>query len=295
MAQSRTNAAIFFLVFGICLIAIAVALNVGWILLSLQQIALLVLGAILFALIITGLTLNTVFLFRELRRSEQHDAFINSVTHELKTPIASLKLYLETLKTREITEKQRGEFYDLMLSDTDRLHLMVEQVLIAGRTTDKSRSLNVSKIRINQILLDSINIVRARYNLPITAVNFAPNAEFRVRGDEQELQTVFTNLLDNAVKYSKDGVCITVEVGVENEKNVEIKIKDTGIGISPTELKRVFRRFYRVPTRFAKRVKGTGLGLSIVQSIVNKHSGKITAQSAGEGEGSTFVIKFPKA
>jgi signal transduction histidine kinase len=117
----RRKAAIFFLILGICLIALTVALNVGWILLNLQQIALLVFGIVFFAIIITGLVLNTIFLVREIRRNEQHDAFLNAVTHELKTPIASIRLYLETLQTRDVAEAKRQEFYGVMLADTNRL------------------------------------------------------------------------------------------------------------------------------------------------------------------------------
>src|SRR5437868_2412698 len=124
----RRKTAIFFTVLGISMIALAIALNVGWILLNVREVAMLVLGVVFFALIITGLTLNTIFLLREIRRNEQHDAFLNAVTHELKTPIASIKLYLETLKTRDVDKEKRDEFYDVMLSDSDRLLGTVEQV-----------------------------------------------------------------------------------------------------------------------------------------------------------------------
>src|SRR5205085_8993882 len=142
----RRKTAIFFLIFGICLVAIAVALNVGWVLLNIREVALLIFGIVFFALIITGLTLNTIFLLREIRRNEQHDAFLNAVTHELKTPIASIKLYLETLKTRPIDEEKRREFYDVMLTDTDRLLGTVEQVLQASRTREKQRRLNLGDV-----------------------------------------------------------------------------------------------------------------------------------------------------
>src|SRR5438874_13070629 len=135
----RRKTAIFFLIFGICLVAIAVALNVGWVLLNIREVALLIFGIVFFALIITGLTLNTIFLLREIRRNEQHDAFLNAVTHELKTPIASIKLYLETLKTRDVDKEKRDEFYDIMLADNQRLLGTVEQVLQASRTREKQR------------------------------------------------------------------------------------------------------------------------------------------------------------
>src|SRR5678815_5939237 len=117
----RRKSAIFFLVLGILLVGLAVALNVGWILLNLREVVVLILGIIFFAVIITGLVLNTIFLVREIRRNEQHDAFINAVTHELKTPVASIRLYLETLQTRAVDEDKRKEFYRIMLEDSDRL------------------------------------------------------------------------------------------------------------------------------------------------------------------------------
>src|ERR1700747_2640171 len=118
---SRSKAIAFFIVLGVCLVALAVALNVGWIILNWRQGILLFLGVIFFAAIILGMILNTGFLVRELRRNEQHDSFINAVTHELKTPVASIRLYLETLQSRDVDDKRRREFYRLMLSDTDRL------------------------------------------------------------------------------------------------------------------------------------------------------------------------------
>jgi signal transduction histidine kinase len=148
----RRKTAIFFLVTGICLSVLAIALNVGWILLSIREALVLVLGIIFFALIITGIILNTVFLVREIRRSEQHDTFLNSVTHELKTPITSIKIYLETLKNREVPEAKRQEFYDTMLADSDRLLKTVEQVLEAGRAKEPRRQYNVTELELNEVL-----------------------------------------------------------------------------------------------------------------------------------------------
>ena len=291
----RRKAIFFFLALGICLVALAVALNVGWILLNLQQIAMLVFGIIFFAIIITGVVLNTIFLVREIRRNEQHDAFLNAVTHELKTPIASIRLYLETLQTRDVAEAKRQEFYGVMIADTNRLLNTVEQVLKASRSREKNHLLNISELNLAEILREAIERVKVRYDLSDGAISFTPSdAEIKISGDADELQTVFTNLLDNAVKYSGEEIKVLVAVKNLNEKIAVVRIKDSGIGISPAELKQIFKRFYRVPSPRTQKTKGTGLGLFIVRSIIKKHGGRISAESKGDGAGSTFTIQLPK-
>ena len=139
MISGRRRSVIFFTVFGICLVAIAVALNVSWIVLNWRTGVLAILGVILFGLIIAGMVLNTIFLVREIRRNEQKDSFLNAVTHELKTPVASIRLYLQTLQTRELDADKRKEFYRIMLEDSDRLLHTIEQVLRAGSTRSRFR------------------------------------------------------------------------------------------------------------------------------------------------------------
>lgn len=291
----RRKSTIVFLILGICLIAAAVALNVGWVLLNLREVALMVFGIIFFALIITGLTLNTIFLVREIRRNEQQDAFLNSMTHELKTPIASIRLYLETLKMRDLPEAKRREFYDVMLADSDRLLGTVEQVLQASRTRESERLLNLSEIRLHDFLTEIAAVIKTRYKLDNTALKLSfPNAETIVLGDRAELQTVFLNLFDNAVKYCERNPRVVVRVKQTAGDRVEVFIKDNGIGIDPGELKRIFKRFYRVATAATQEKKGTGLGLFIVESIVKRHGGRIRAYSRGEGKGSTFVVELPR-
>jgi signal transduction histidine kinase len=290
----RRKSAIFFLILGICLSALAIALNIGWILLNLREVVVLVIGIIFFALIITGLILNTIFLLHEIRRNEQHDAFINAVTHELKTPIASIKLYLETLKARDLPEEKRREFYDVMLTDSDRLLGTVEQVLQAGRTREKDRTMSVAEMDLGQLLEETIGMVRSRYNLEESAIRFSePAARIKIVGDRDELQTVFTNLLDNAVKYSGGEPRISVRVKPSPMNKAEVYIKDNGVGIPAADLKRIFKRFYRVSA--SPGPKGTGLGLAIVRSIIVKHGGRVGAESKGAGKGSTFWVQLPRA
>ncbi len=291
----RRKTAVFFLIFGISLSVLAVALNIGWVILNLREVALLVFGVIFFALIITGLILNTIFLVREIRRNEQHDAFLNAVTHELKTPIASIKLYLETLKARDLDKEKRNEFYDIMLADNQRLLGTVEQVLQASRTREKQWGMNLAEIDLGELISETIKTVRGQRHLSESAIRLsAPAESINVLGDRDELNTVITNLLDNAVKYAGGEPKISVRLKSASAKNAEVYIKDNGIGIARGDLKRVFKRFYRVPNISATAAKGTGLGLAIVRSIVEKHGGRVRAESNGEGKGSTFVIQLPR-
>jgi signal transduction histidine kinase len=297
MAVGRGKSIAFFITLGACLVALAVALNVGWILLNWREVALLVFGIIFFLLIIVGLVLNTTFLIREIRRNEQHDAFINAVTHELKTPLASIRLYLQTLKTREIAEDQRQNFYDIMLADNDRLLQTVEQVLHAGRSGHRRRKINLRKVDVGQLVLECVDLMRVRHHLGPEAVSFAESVHGerpQVKADVDELRAAISNLLDNAVKYSVQDVHVSVEVAALGERKVAVRIADKGIGIPAAQLKRIFKRFYRVPGRVMARIKGTGLGLFIVHSVVEKHGGRVFAESAGPGHGSTFTIQLPR-
>ena len=291
----RRKTTIFFLVLGITLILVAVALNVGWILLNLREVVLMVLGIVFFAAIITGLVLNTIFLIREIRRNEQHDAFINAVTHELKTPIASIKLYLETLKSRNVSPEKQREFYDVMLADSNRLLTTVEQVLKAGGAKEKLPGPKTEKIDVSALIKDCIATIRRQRNLEESVFRFTePSDCLAVAGDEAELKTAFTNLFDNAVKYSKEQPKIAVRVKKSAlNKQVEVFIKDNGLGIPRSDLKRIFKRFYRVPDAAVSRTRGTGLGLFIVRTIIKRHGGRVMAQSRGVGTGSTFVVQLP--
>jgi signal transduction histidine kinase len=283
-----------FIALGVSVVALAVTLNISFILLNWREGVIFVLGALIGVLIIVGVVLNTVFLVREIRRNEQHDQFINSVTHELKTPVASIRLYLETLQTREVDQQKRQEFYGSMLADSDRLTHTIEQVLQAGRMKATKNSLNRQSLDFGELVEECVNVARRRHHLPEAAMEVT-RIPSPISGDAEELKAAVSNLLDNAIKYSRGTVHVAVEVVQPDEKNVAVRVKDQGVGISQQELNRIFKRFYRIPGIVASKVKGMGLGLYIVRSAAEKHGGKAFAESEGPGRGSTFTIQLPLA
>ncbi len=296
--SSRRKAIAFFLTFGVCLAALAFAVGSGWIILNWREGIKVFLGIIFFGAIITGLVLNTIFLVREIRRNEQHDSFINAVTHELKTPIASIRLYLETLQRREVDEVRRREFYQLMLVDTERLMGTVELVLKAGAMAQKKASGQRIPVDFSLLVRECVELARARHHLLPEQLDYQESLPqpggAGVLGDPDDLHTAVTNLLDNAVKYSPDGVHITVELAAPDSENIVLRVRDQGVGIPQNELKRIFKRFYRVRGRGRPRVKGTGLGLFIVRSIARNHGGRVFAQSEGAGKGTTVTLELPR-
>jgi signal transduction histidine kinase len=282
---------------GVLLIGVAVALNVTWIVLNWRRVLPMALGIPFFLLLIAGLVLNTIFLVREVRRNERHDAFLSAVTHELKTPVASIRLYLETLQRRPMEEAQRSEFYARMMEDSERLMGTVEQVLKAGEVGQRARSHVRVPVDMPALVEDCVRTTRARHHLDPKAITLnveATRLPMTVRGDPEELQTVLLNILNNAVKYSPNGPEITVTLTVEHDAWVRVSVADRGIGIPPAHLKRIFRRFYRVPVRSVLRTKGTGLGLYLVRTIARQHGGDATAESAGEGRGATMILQLPR-
>lgn len=294
---SRRRAIYFFITFGVCLAGLAVAVGSGWIILNWREGVKVFLGIVFFGAIITGLVLNTIFLVREIRRNEQHDSFINAVTHELKTPIASIRLYLQTLERREVEEAKRHEFYELMLLDTDRLLGTVEQVLKAGEAGHKKTGQRLP-VEFNGLVRECVELARNRHHLPPESLEYhlhlANGASARVTGDPEELRTAVSNLLDNAVKYSPEGVHISVELRSTADERIALRVRDQGVGIPQQELKRIFKRFYRVTQRSVSQVKGTGLGLFIVRAIARKHGGRVFAQSEGAGKGTTVTLELPR-
>jgi two-component system sensor histidine kinase SenX3 len=292
----RGGAKAFFITLGVCLTILAVVLNITWIHNNSRRLAIDLLGIVLFAILIAGVVVNTVFLLREVRRNERQDSFLNAVTHELKTPIASIRLYLETLQRHPGDEEQRQRFYAIMREDSDRLLATVETVLKAGELGQRQRIQQRTRIELHGLVSGCIATVLLRHHLQPEAVTLADvpgEVRLFVLGNLDDLRTAVLNLLDNAVKYSPNGVHVTCRLSIERYTWLVLSITDTGLGLLPRELKRIFKRFYRAPSNDQVKIKGTGLGLFLVRTIAKQHGGDIRAASEGPGKGTTFQLKLP--
>ena len=293
----RRGAIAFFITLGSCLVVLAIALNVRWVILNWHEIVPLVLGVIVFLILIAGVVLNTIFLVREIRRNERHDSFLNAVTHELKTPIASIRLYLETLQRRQLSDEKRQEFYGIMIDDSERLLATVEQVLKAGEVGQRGADDISIRVDIRQMVEECAATVVLRNHLGPGAVTVSVdtgNLSTEVLGNPEDLRAAVMNILDNAVKYSPKEPHIEVRLTVEHDAWVVLRVSDNGIGISSVHLKRIFKRFYRAPSMAVLRSKGTGLGLFLVRTIARQHGGDATAISEGEGRGATVTLQLPR-
>jgi len=289
---SRKKTIAFAITLGVLVAAVALVLNVSWIVLNWREVVPLILGVLFFGFIIAGVILNTIFLVREVKRNEQQDSFLNAVTHELKTPITSIRLYLETLQQRPLDDMQRREFYQIMMDDTQRLMTTVEQVLRAARVTQKNAVLQKSEIEVGPLVQDAVDLARLRHHLSPEALAWdldGRSAErLSISGDREELSAVLSNVLDNAMKYSPTPPRIRVEVVTPDLEHVQIRVQDSGIGIPSGELKRVFKRFYRLEQ--SRYTPGNGLGLSLVAAVARLHGARI--EMLDNAPGLQFNLRF---
>jgi signal transduction histidine kinase len=289
---------------GVALIVVAVVLTVAWQILAAPESAsprgvstaravAYFFGSLLFLLLIAGLVLIVILLLREVRLNERQSNFVSAVTHELKTPVASLRLYLDTLQYREVPPPRREEFYRTMRQDLDRLHMTINNVLNAAMYTDRPGA-EPQPVDLVRLARRAIDLTLTRHQLAREAIVIGGADGLRVMGDVQGLETAVLNLLDNAVKYSKDPVRVEVEVWGDQDGQAHLRVRDHGVGISRTHLPFIFTRFYRIGAEVRRSHTGTGLGLFIVRSVVRGHRGTITADSPGPDRGSTFTITLPR-
>ena len=290
------------LTIGTVLIVLALALAVAWQLLVVSDprpVArelttvhwlLLILGGLFFSLIIVGLVLLCAWLVREMRLNQRQQAFFDAVTHEMKTPLASLRLYFDTLERHDPGPQRRREFLERMRDDLERLTRTVELVLAAARAEGRAPRPHRERVDLPALIDTCIAELRSRHSLPTDAVRLEATLPAVVWGDAEELALAFSNLLENAVKYSEAPVDVRVALTETGDRRVRVEITDRGIGIAPGELRKIFHRFYRVGRDVQRKVAGLGLGLFIVRNMVRRHGGRVVARSEGSGRGSRFVV-----
>jgi len=291
-----------YLAVGVGLIVVAVALTVAWQILAAPQsvhravssarVVVYFFGSLLFLLLIAGLVLIVILLIREVRLNERQSNFVSAVTHELKTPVASLKLYLDTLEYREVPAERRVEFYRTMRQDIERLNTTINSVLNAAMYTDRPVA-DARPLDLARVVRRAVDLTLTRFQLPRDAIRCEGAERLPLAGDAQALEIAVLNLLDNAVKYSRDGVRVEVETWSDADGLAHVRIRDHGIGMNRSHLPFIFTRFYRIGAEVRRSRTGTGLGLFIVRSIVKGHRGTITADSPGPDRGSTFTVSLP--
>jgi two-component system sensor histidine kinase SenX3 len=292
-----------YLAVGVGLIVVAISLTVAWGILAAPEVrnpsavaparvVAYFFGSLMFLLLIAGLVLIVLLLLREVKLNERQSNFVSAVTHELKTPVASLKLYIETLEYRDLAPERRSEFYRTMRQDIERLNATINNVLNAAMYTDRPVA-EPRPLDLARLARRTAELTLTRHQLAKDAVRYEGPESLRVAGDAQALETALLNLLDNAVKYSKEKVDVDIEVWGDADGQAHVRVRDRGIGMSRTHLPFIFTRFYRIGAEVRRSRTGTGLGLFIVRSIVKGHRGTITVDSPGPDRGSIFTITLP--
>ena len=295
----------FHVAMGVSLLLVAIALTVGWQLIGSEEAALresptarylvYFFGLLLFLLLISGVSLMFTLLLREVRLNERQSNFVSAVTHELKTPVASLRLYLDTLTLRADTLSiaERDDFYKTMREDLDRLNGTINSVLNAGMYSDRP-VVNPPIIDLARLVVHACALTRTRNQLAESAVVYTGPETLSLKGDRTALDTAVLNLLDNAVKYSGDPVVVRVDLAEEADGFARLSVRDRGVGMNRAHLRFIFNRFYRIGSEVRRSTTGTGLGLFIVKSVIKAHGGTVRAESDGEGHGTTFVMRLPR-
>ena len=249
-------------------------------------------GCFLMIVILGGVLLIFVFWGKQARLNRLQSNFVSSVSHELKSPLASIQLYLETLKLQKVTPEEAREFVEIMLTDTERLSSLIDNILEASGVDPKGLKLHFQPVKLKPFLEEVMEGHRLRFVEKGIQVHFKVQECPPLQLDKRAMKMVFNNLIGNALRYSPEGSPFTIRVR-ENGKFCDIDFIDAGIGLSDKDCKKVFGKFYRVQNKETQNIEGAGLGLYLTREIVKNHKGKIKATSEGRGKGSTFTVSLP--
>lgn len=304
MAQRRLRSVSLPIVLSVVAVGLSIALLVGWTLVMLRNAEftkevfrntlLMVAGIASFAVIMTVLVLFTVFLVREILELRRQTSFIDSVTHELRSPLASLKLCAETLARPQLDAQGRESVRTMMVKDIARLGGVIEGILEASQVNRSERALAFQEIQVAELVHEAVGRVCAFARVSPQDVSVDVPDDLIMLADSHALRIIVENLLSNAIKYSDQVAGIEIRMWALEGRSVWLEVKDKGIGIAKQDLKRIFDRFYRVPEESVRKRHGTGLGLFVVAAFVKELGGRMEALSPGPGQGSTFRVRFPR-
>jgi len=280
---------------NVVLMSLNVVLMVVWIVLLAQykSWATLTVGTIAFSVILVGLVFYLVLTIKEIRLNQRQSNFVDSVTHELKSPIASLRLYLETLQMRKLDENRRTEFYDVMETELTRLDQLINQLLEVGRLDAIGQESKPEDIELETLLKKCAESACTHHKCAIEDVFHFDIQPAIINGRRLVLEMIFRNLLDNAVKYAAETPQVVVQVEVKTRGRVITRISDNGDGVEPDIRKKIFRMFYRAGSELERTQTGTGLGLYIVRTLTHLLKGHVSVHDKPDGQGSIFEVELP--
>ncbi len=280
---------------SVVLVSLNVLLMVFWIILLArqQQWGGLAIGTVGFSVILCGIAAYMVIAVKEIRLNQRQANFVDSVTHELKSPIASLRLYLETLQLRQIDEPQRAQFYEVMAGELTRLNSLISQLLEVGRLDAIGHQSQPVDVPLEPLLRQCARAASANYKRDEAQVFTFDIEPAVVNARPMVLEMIFGNLIDNAIKYAAPDPAVDVQVRIEKRGRVVTRICDNGSGVPANQRKKIFRMFYRGGNELERTQKGTGLGLYIVRTLVHLLKGTVSVRDRDGGKGSVFEVTLP--
>ena len=252
----------------------------------------LISGLVLMVVISIAMSIIFIYLTKQMNLTRSYDNFIANVTHELKSPLSSIQLYLETMRRREIPAAKKTEFFALMTKDVDRLNHLINSILEISGSEQKKLSYKYKICDANELSHQLVTEAAEAFNLPEESINFQGRADCQCVVDRDAFKIVINNLFDNAIKYSPGKVKIDVLIS-QNPGYFILKVRDCGIGLMLKRQDKIFQKFERIYEKNSPSVKGTGLGLYWVKQIVKSHGGKISVFSPGRDKGTIFTIELP--
>lgn len=280
---------------NVVLMSLNILLMVVWIVLlaKFESWSSLAIGTVLFSLILIGLSFYLVITIKEIRLNQRQSNFVDSVTHELKTPIASLRLYIETLQLRTLDDQQRNDFYGVMEQEIQRLDLLINQLLEVGRLNVIGQDTEPEDILLPDLLQRCAELSCAYHRCKMDDLFHFEMTPVVLHARRLMLEMIFGNLIDNAIKYGGEKPAIHITVSVNHRNRVIVRIRDNGEGVPPEIRKKIFQMFYRGGSELERRQKGTGLGLYIVRTLTYALKGTVSVADNDDQPGSVFEVELP--